>query len=134
MSLVRSTGSKAEVIVRRVSHGLGYRFRLHRRDFPGTPDLVFPRLRSVIFVNGCFWHQHNCPAGKRMPKSRIEFWRAKLEGNIARDKRNNSALKKAGWRILHIWECQTKDIDQLTKTVRRFLDSDWSRGSGTCPK
>jgi DNA mismatch endonuclease (patch repair protein) len=121
MSLVRSTGSKAEMSVRRISHAMGYRFRLHRRDLPGTPDLVFPRLKAVIFVHGCFWHQHSCPAGNRIPKSRIDFWTKKLEGNVARDRRNLHELRRGGWRVLVVWECQVVSIEKLASRIRRFL-------------
>ena len=121
MSLVRSRGSKAEMTVRRLVHSLGYRYRLHRPDLPGTPDLVFSKLQCVIFIHGCFWHQHSCPAGNRMPKSRLDFWRAKLTGNVKRDLRNARKLRRDGWRVLTIWECQTRDRDALARRLGRFL-------------
>jgi len=107
--------------VRRSAHAMGYRFRLHRRDLPGTPDLVFPKLKAVIFVHGCFWHRHSCPAGGRIPKSRIDFWKKKLEGNIARDRRNILALRRDGWRVLIIWECETQNAKKLGLRIARFL-------------
>ena len=123
MSLVRSKNTRPEMVVRSLVHSLGYRFRLHRRDLPGTPDLVFPARRRVIFVHGCFWHQHACPAGARMPRTRVEFWRAKLEGNVVRDRRAVSALRRSGWRVLTLWECQLKDRARLAGRLVAFLDA-----------
>lgn len=107
--------------VRSITHAMRFRFRLHRRDLPGTPDLVFPRLKAVIFVHGCFWHQHACPAGNRTPKSRIDFWKKKLEGNVTRDSRNIRMLRKQGWRVMIIWECQMNDIEKLASRINKFL-------------
>jgi DNA mismatch endonuclease, patch repair protein len=125
MSRVKSKGSRAEQFVRRLVHGLGYRYRLHRANLPGKPDLVFPRRRKAIFVHGCFWHRHPDPACKlaRLPKSRHGFWLPKLEGNRARDLRTESALKALGWETLVIWECQLKDRSFLENIIRTFLDS-----------
>jgi DNA mismatch endonuclease, patch repair protein len=116
MALVRSKNTKPEIVVRQLVHSLGYRFRLHRRDLPGSPDLVFPRHRKVIFVHGCFWHQHNDPTcwRSRLPKSRQEFWRPKLAANAARDQRDLAALDTAGWAVLVVWECQTAPSKRLT--------------------
>jgi DNA mismatch endonuclease, patch repair protein len=103
-------------------HRLGYRFRLHVRDLPGTPDLVFPRLRKVICVSGCFWHMHNC--GRcRIPASRRSYWIAKLERNAARDQRSRRALQRAGWKTLVVWECQTGpgSLERLQTRIERFL-------------
>ena len=125
MSRVRAKNSSPEMKVRRLVHALGYRFRLHRRDLPGTPDLVFPVRRKIIFVHGCFWHRHPDPDCKlaRMPKSRQEFWRPKLEGNRARDFRTEEALKNAGWGVMTVWECQLKDVASLENEIRTFLDA-----------
>jgi DNA mismatch endonuclease (patch repair protein) len=102
---------------------LGYRYRLHDSRLPGCPDLVFKSRRKVIFVHGCFWHRHSRCALARMPKSRLDFWRPKLEGNKARDRRNHRALTRGGWRVLTIWECQTSEPERLRKIIRRFLDA-----------
>lgn len=125
MSRVRAKDSSPELKVRRLVHALGYRFRLHRRDLPGTPDLVFPGRRKVIFVHGCFWHRHPDPECRlaRMPKSRQEFWEPKLEGNRARDLRTETALKDAGWGVMTVWECGLRDVASLENEIRTFLDS-----------
>lgn len=105
MSGIRGKDTKPEIIVRRLLHRLGYRFRLHRKDLPGRPDIVLPKWRTVIFVNGCYWHGHkNCHLF-RPPKTRTEFWTNKIKGNQARDRRNHAALRDAGWKIVVIWEC-----------------------------
>lgn len=129
MSRVRSRDTKPEMAVRRIVHGLGYRFRLHRKDLPGKPDIVLPRHRAVIFVHGCFWHRHHDPdcALARMPKSRLEFWEPKLEANRLRDVRNKEALEALGWRVLTVWECEVMDPFRISGIVREFLGSD--RGS-----
>ena len=123
MSLVRGRDTKPEMRVRRLIHSLGYRYRLHRRDLPGKPDLVFGPRRKAIFVHGCFWHRHPDPACKlaRLPKSRRDFWLPKLEGNRARDERNNAALTEMGWDVLEVWECETSDEELLAKKIREFL-------------
>ncbi|WP_082124795.1 very short patch repair endonuclease [Lysobacter capsici] len=123
MALVRAKDSKPELVVRRLVHRLGYRYRLHRRDLPGTPDLVFPAREKVIFVHGCFWHRHAGCGLARLPKSRLDFWLPKLEGNARRDARNVRALRKLGWRVMIIWECQVRDLERLESRVRRFLDA-----------
>jgi len=123
MSRVRSKNTTPELLVRSLAHRLGFRFRLHRTDLPGCPDVVFPGLRRVIFVHGCFWHQHSgCPRAKR-PETRREFWDAKLNRNIARDGNAAAELKRLGWNVLTIWECQTKDRETLTRTLSDFLGS-----------
>ena len=109
MSRIKSRNTKPELIVRRIAHGLGFRFRLHRGDLPGSPDIVFPRYRTVVFVHGCFWHRHDGCRYAYRPKSRIQFWTNKFEENVARDARNEMALRNLGWRVLVIWECETKD-------------------------
>lgn len=125
MSRVRAKNTSPELTVRRLVHRLGYRFRLHRRDLPGTPDLAFPGRRKVIFVHGCFWHRHPDPDCKlaRMPKSRQEFWGPKLEGNRARDLRKEAAVKEAGWGVMTVWECELRDLTSLENRIRTFLDS-----------
>jgi DNA mismatch endonuclease (patch repair protein) len=124
MSRIRNKHTKPEIIVRRLVHRMGYRFRLHRRDLPGQPDLVFPRRRKVIFVHGCYWHRHPDPACRlaRLPKSNLEFWIPKLEGNRERDLRNQEALMSSGWSVLVIWECELKDITSLERKIREFLE------------
>lgn len=123
MAKVRSKNTKPEMRVRRLVHGMGYRYRLHATDLPGRPDLVFRPRRKVIFVHGCFWHQHAGCARSRMPKSpeRRDYWRAKLNGNAHRDYRNETALQKMGWCFLVIWECQTRDLGDMAKRIRTFL-------------
>lgn len=122
MSRIRGKDTKPEMVVRRLVHSLGYRYRLHDADLPGKPDLVFASRRKVIFVHGCFWHQHACPNGARQPKSRIEFWKPKLEGNVERDKRNLAALIEQNWGVLVVWECETRDIDSLGEKIVGFLE------------
>jgi DNA mismatch endonuclease (patch repair protein) len=122
MSRVRAEGTGPELIVRRVAHGLGYRFRLQRRDLPGKPDLVFPRYRKVILVHGCFWHGHErCSKAKRPATNRV-FWERKLLRNMERDRQSVAALKKAGWKVLVIWECQTKDTERVAAGISQFLE------------
>ncbi|RJE78531.1 very short patch repair endonuclease [Paracoccus sp. JM45] len=114
MSGIRGKDTKPEIIVRRLLHRLGYRFRLHRKDLPGKPDIVLPKWRTVIFVNGCYWHGHGDCHLFRPPKTRTEFWTNKIESNRARDQRNHAALKDAGWRVLVIWECAVSKKLSLT--------------------
>lgn len=123
MALVRGKNTKPELLVRRLVHGLGYRYRLHQRDLPGTPDLVFSARGKVILVHGCFWHRHGGCALARLPKSRSEFWLPKLEGNATRDARNVRALRRLGWGVMTIWECQLRDTARLVGRMRRFLDA-----------
>lgn len=123
MARVRSKNSRPELVVRKLVFALGYRYRLHAKDLPGHPDLVFRKRRKVIFVHGCFWHRHAACALARLPKSRLDFWKPKLEGNKHRDQRNRRALNKEGWKVLTIWECQLKKIERLESTLRRFLDA-----------
>lgn len=116
-------------MVRRLVHSLGYRYRLHVQALPGTPDLVFPRLRKIINVSGCFWHMHAC--GRcRVPSSRRDYWIAKLTRNKERDHRNRRALRRLGWDVLTIWECQTRNADRLSKTIKRYLGSTGSAANG----
>ncbi len=126
MARVRSKDTRPEMAVRRLVHGMGYRYRLHGRDLPGCPDLVFPRLRKVLFVHGCFWHRHPNPECKlaRLPKSRLDFWLPKLEENRRRDREQQEALLDLGWRFLVVWECETPDIPNLVEKLRMFLAED----------
>lgn len=119
MAAVRSKDTKPELFLRRALHALGYRYRLHRRDLPGTPDLSFPSRRAVIFVNGCFWHGHNCPAA-RLPKTRTGFWREKIEANRSRDAGNLQRLEVLGWRTLVVWECELRS-EGAVMVVARWL-------------
>jgi DNA mismatch endonuclease (patch repair protein) len=120
MALVRHKDTKPELRVRRFLHSCGLRYRLHDKTLPGRPDLVFPARRVVVFVHGCFWHRHADPACQlaRMPKSRLEVWRPKLEGNAARDRRDIAALEAAGWTVLVVWECQSRDAGRLAALAR----------------
>lgn len=129
MARVRAKGTKPEMVVRRLVHGLGYRYRLHSTKLPGKPDLVFTGRRKVILVHGCFWHGHDCRAGRNRPGSSQEYWLPKLQRNAERDARNQQALQELGWSCLVVWECQTKDVRQLEARIRRFLD-----GSPTEPE
>jgi DNA mismatch endonuclease (patch repair protein) len=123
MSLIRGRDTTPEWVVRKIVHSMGFRYRLHVKTLPGKPDLVFPRLRRVIFVHGCFWHRHKKPSCKlaRLPKSRLEFWRPKLEGNRLRDLASNRALRKLGWAVLEVWECQLQNNETLERRLRYFL-------------
>ena len=123
MARVKAKNTAPELIVRRLAHRMGYRFRVHRRDIPGTPDIAFIARRKVINVHGCFWHGHNCALGQRLPKTRPEFWKAKFETNRKRDARVSGELVDAGWKQLVIWECQLADIDSLADEVWRFLNA-----------
>lgn len=121
MSRIRSRDTKPEMIVRSTLHRLGYRYVLHRRVLPGTPDLVFPSRHKVIFVHGCFWHCHSCKYGQAQSKSNVEYWKEKIARNVQRDKENISSLKKMGWGVLIVWECQIKKGDWLGN-VLTFLN------------
>jgi len=122
--IMQSVGQKdtaPEIAVRRVAHALGYRYRLHRKDLPGTPDLVFPSRRKVVFVHGCFWHGHGCSKG-RLPKSRPEFWIPKINRNRARDGAAERALRELGWESLTLWQCETKDLEAMKDKLVGFLE------------
>jgi DNA mismatch endonuclease (patch repair protein) len=118
MRRVATRGSKPEMIVRRALHALGYRFRLHRRDLPGSPDIVLPRRRTAIFVHGCFWHRHAGCRRTTTPKTRAAFWQAKFDANVARDRRVIAALEEDGWRIEVVWECETLEPERLATRFR----------------
>lgn len=121
MALVRSRDTKPEMRVRRALHAAGLRYRLHAADLPGKPDLVFRERRIALFVHGCFWHQHSDPNCKlsRMPKSKLDFWRPKLEGNRMRDEETRSELEARGWTVVEVWECETKP-DDLRRLIARL--------------
>jgi len=126
MASIRSKGMKPELAVRKAAHALGFRFRLHRKDLPGKPDLAFPKYRAVIFVHGCFWHQHADPRclDGRPPKSNQAYWGPKLARNLERDAASRAALEAQGWRVLVIWECETKDAQRVSEKIVRFLQQD----------
>jgi DNA mismatch endonuclease (patch repair protein) len=122
MSRVRAANSEPERIVRRLLHSLGYRFRLHRRDLPGTPDIVLASRRKVIFVHGCFWHRHPGCVRTTNPKTRREYWQAKFAANTARDARNIRELEVGGWKPLVVWECETREPKRLSDRLTSFLE------------
>lgn len=122
MRQVQSRNTKPELLVRSLAHRLGYRFRLYRRDLPGTPDLAFPARTKVIFVHGCFWHGHPCRRGARLPKTNAEYWQTKIARNKKRDRQHRRALRQLGWSTLVLWECQLRDQQRLAAKLSRFLD------------
>lgn len=121
MARVKSTGTSPERALRKLLTSLGARYRLHRKDLPGTPDIVMPGRRLAIFVHGCFWHGHDCPRGSRVPKANRDYWLAKVARNQARDARNLTALSEAGWRVETIWECEMKPEPALRERLERLL-------------
>lgn len=126
MKAIKSKDMKPEITVRRLVHGLGYRYRLHRHDLPGRPDLVFPSRKKIIFVHGCFWHQHSdprCPL-VRKPKSRLDYWLPKLDRTVARDKQHTDTLRTEGWEVLTVWECEIirSQASALSHKLCVFLD------------
>ncbi|HEW79850.1 MAG TPA: DNA mismatch endonuclease Vsr [Phycisphaerales bacterium] len=123
MSRIRDKNTRPEMLVRSLTHHMGYRYRLHQKNLPGKPDLVFKRHKKVIFVHGCFWHMHNCRYGKVTPKTNRKFWQTKREGNVTRDKANIRKLRRLGWKVLTVWECQTRNEEKLTKKLDKFLSS-----------
>lgn len=123
MSLVRSKDTKPEMAIRRLVHGMGFRYRLHVRELPGNPDLVFPSRGKIIFVHGCFWHRHGNCKFTRWPKSKLDFWKPKLEQNRQRDKLIRRRLRKQGWRVLVLWECHLNRMATLAGRIRRFLET-----------
>ncbi|MDE2849334.1 MAG: very short patch repair endonuclease [Acidobacteriota bacterium] len=123
MSRIRSEGTKPEIAVRRLTHSLGYRYRLHRKDLPGTPDLVFPSRRKVIFVHGCFWHQHRDCDHMHVPQSNRDYWLPKLRRNAERDSKHERRLAELGWKTLVLWECEvSQGGEALGERIRDFLD------------
>ncbi len=121
MSRIRSKDTGPEWAVRRLVHALGFRYRLHVKTLPGKPDLVLPRHRKVILVHGCFWHAHGCRAARRPPATRAVFWQEKFARNVARDQQNLRDLWQAGWQVLVVWECETRDPDRLRALLSAFL-------------
>lgn len=128
MAAVGGKNTRPELVVRRLLFSLGYRYRLHVTDLPGRPDIVFRARQCVIFVNGCFWHGHDCPRASA-PSSNVEFWRKKIGGNRERDRRVLKELQRIGWRVLTVWQCETKDQARLQRRLCRFLDQAVSRNS-----
>jgi DNA mismatch endonuclease (patch repair protein) len=121
MRAVKGRDTKPEMLVRRTAHALGYRFRLHRKDLPGSPDLAFPSRRKAIFVHGCFWHGHDCARGARAPKTNADYWRAKIARNVVRDAWARERLAALGWTTLTVWECELKDAEGLRRRLGSFL-------------
>jgi len=121
MSQIRCKNTKPEMLVRSLVHRMGFRYSLHRKDLPGKPDLVLVKHRKVIFVHGCFWHMHRCRYGSVVPKTNKKFWKIKREGNVDRDKRNLRKLRREGWKVLILWECQTRNTEKLINKIEKFL-------------
>lgn len=121
MRRVRSKDTKPEMKVRRLLHGLGYRYRVHENELPGKPDLVFSARKKVIFVHGCFWHLHDGCSRAKLPKSNREYWSRKLHRNRERDREHRRALEEAGWKVMTLWECELRDLDTLADELERFL-------------
>jgi DNA mismatch endonuclease, patch repair protein len=123
MSQIRSRDTRPEVVVRSIVHRMGYRYRLHASDLPGKPDLVLVRHGKIINVHGCFFHMHACRYGRVVPATNAEFWFIKRNGNVQRDRRNVRLLKKGGWKVMTVWECETKNRAALEKKIAAFLTS-----------
>ncbi|MBU6440520.1 MAG: DNA mismatch endonuclease Vsr [Betaproteobacteria bacterium] len=121
MAGIRGKDTRPELVVRSIVHRLGLRFRLHRKELPGRPDLVLSRHRTVIFVHGCFWHRHDCGLAA-VPKTRPEFWAGKFAANVQRDQRNRLALEGLGWRVIEVWECEVRDPQSLAKRLRELFE------------
>ncbi len=121
MRLVRSKDTAPEKTVRSLLHGLGFRFRLHRKDLPGNPDIVLPKYSTVIFVHGCFWHRHSGCSRATTPKANRDYWLPKFERTVKRDRENVKALRKQGWRVLIVWECELRDADRLLEKLKRAI-------------
>ncbi|WP_224789963.1 very short patch repair endonuclease [Pseudomonas fluorescens] len=122
MRAVKRAHTRPEIVVRQTLHALGFRFRLHRRDLPGSPDIVLPKFRTVVFVHGCFWHRHSDCRYATTPKSRQEYWLPKFEANVERDARKEAQLRELGWRVLVMWECETKSLEALEARLRLEFD------------
>lgn len=121
MRRVKAKNTTPEMIVRRLIHGMGFRYRLHKADLPGKPDLVFTSRKKVIFVHGCFWHRHDCSRGQRTPTKNRDYWEAKLARNAERDREHQQTLKDAGWQVLTVWECDIRDLPELGARLTAFL-------------
>lgn len=129
MAAIHSENTKPEMRVRSALHALGFRFRLHRKDLPGKPDIILPRLKTAIFVHGCFWHSHNCRWGKVIPQTQTEFWAKKRERTVERDAEKAALLLTNGWRVLSIWECETRDQETLKSRLKTELTTDYSESA-----
>jgi len=123
MRAVKGKNTRPELAVRSLLHALGYRFRIHRKDLPGFPDIVLPGRKAVIFVHGCFWHGHACKRGSRAPKANADYWTKKLAGNVVRDEKRQTELVGLGWRVLVVWECEVKETAALADKLHAFLGS-----------
>lgn len=123
MRCVKGKNTSPELIVRRLVHRMGYRFRLHRKDLPGHPDLAFSSRKKTIFVHGCFWHGHTCPRGARIPKTNTEYWQRKIERNVKRDADHQERLKSMGWSTLIIWECEVRRSDRINFLIEGFMQA-----------
>ncbi len=121
MARIKAVDTAPELIVRRVLHRMGYRFRLHVSDLPGKPDIVLPKHKTVFLVHGCFWHGHTCKDGRHRPKSNTDYWNAKLDGNAARDNRNKRLLRRSGWRIVVIWSCQCTAEARIQSIIKKAM-------------
>ncbi len=121
MKSIKSKDSKPELKVRKLVYALGFRYRLHKKDLPGKPDLVFSKQKKIILVHGCFWHGHNCKRGKVNPKTNANYWSTKISKNISRDKSNIRKLRSLGWKILIVWECKIKNLEQIESRISKFL-------------
>lgn len=121
MRAIKSRDTRPELTLRSLAHGMGYRFRLHRKDLPGKPDIVFPAKRKVVFMHGCFWHCHDCGRGARMPAQNREYWEAKLTRNRQRDESNTEALAALGWKSIVFWECELQKPGKVASKLRKFL-------------
>lgn len=121
MARVRAKDTAPELMVRKMLHSFGFRFRLHQKTLPGKPDIVLPKYSTVIFVNGCFWHSHTCKKGQTKPKSNADFWNQKINDNVERDCRNKAELHQLGWKVIEVWECQAKNTELLTETLSELL-------------
>ena len=122
MRAVKSRDTAPEMTVRRLVYSMGYRYRLHRKDLPGKPDLAFKRRRKVIFIHGCFWHGHDCKRGARVPKNNREYWETKITRNRERDRQHDEDLKREGWRVFVVWECQIREPEAVAERIKSFLD------------
>jgi len=121
MSRIRSRDTRPEMVVRSIVHRMGYRYRLHKKDLPGKPDLVLTLHRKIINVHGCFFHMHHCKYGRVAPATNAQFWETKRVSNVKRDRRNLAALRRNGWRVMVVWECETRSADRLVKRISKFL-------------
>lgn len=121
MARIKGQDTKPEKLIRSILHRLKFRFRLHRKDLPGKPDIVLPKHKKIIFVHGCFWHGHEGCSRSKRPTSNEEFWNKKIDGNIERDKRNREALKSLGWNVSVIWQCETRKLPELIERLKNFL-------------